>query len=587
MCAPQAEYELCRRHTASHVMSMAVKMLHPEVTMGVGPWTETGFYQDYDLGEVKLSDKDFKKIEKKMRWIVNKDFAVVRRTVPAAEAREKFGHDPYKMELIADLVAKDAELTFYDFVNEAGEAVYSDLCAGPHLERTGEVGTFKLMKIAGAYWRGDADREMLTRLYGVAFATKEDLGAYLTLLEEAAKRDHRKLGKELDLFCFSEIVGSGLPLFTPKGTFLREKIAGTIKEIQERYGFTAVHIPHITKKDLYETSGHWQKYQDDLFHVKGKGQTEFVMKPMNCPHHTQIYASRPRSYRDLPLRLAETTMCYRDEQPGELLGLSRVRGFTQDDGHTFCRMDQVKAEVTIVVNIIREFYTKLGMFGEGQYRVSLSVRDSENLQKYLGLDANWDRAEQMLQEVAEEQGLNYERIEGEAAFYGPKLDFLFRDAIGREWQLATAQLDFVMPERFGLAYINEQGEKEQPVMIHRAIAGSLERFMSVIIEHFAGAFPLWLSPVQAHICPVVDRHVEAAYDLRDALKTVGGRAEVIDPSDTLGKRLRNAQTQKVPLTLIVGDSEVADGTVTVRKYGEKQDETVTQATLVEMIAGAK
>ncbi len=572
-----------RRHTGSHILSYAVGMAFKDVKRGVGPHTDTGFYQDFDFGNQEVSDKDFKKIEKKMRWIVNKNFKVIRVEKTPAEARAYFANDEYKLELIDEIEARGEILTFHNFVNEGGEEVYQDLCMGGHLESTGEIGVFKLTKMAGAYWRGDSERTMMNRIYGVAFEDEAALKAYEKFLEEAAKRDHRKLGAELDLFTFSEKVGSGLPLFTPKGAFMRNKIKDTIMDIQSQYGFEEVYIPHITKKDLYETSGHWDKFKDDLFHVKGKGDTEFVMKPMNCPHHTQIYASQMRSYRDLPIRYAETTTCYRDELPGELLGLSRVRALTQDDGHVFCTNDQVGEEVQNLVKVVREFYTKLGMWDDGQFWVSLSVRDSSNKEKYLGEDKYWDQAEDFLELVAEGEKLPYKRVEGEAAFYGPKLDFQFKDAIGREWQLATIQLDFVQPERFGLEYINDQGQKEPPVMIHRAIAGSLERFMSVIIEHFAGAFPAWLAPVQVHILPVNQVHENFAYNLAQQLKGAGGRVEVYDPSDSLGKRIRNSQTKKIPYTLVVGDNEVNSGKLNVRSYGKEKEELLGLDQFIELL----
>ena len=567
--------ETRRRHSGSHIMTAAVKMIFKDVKLGVGPWTDEGFYQDFDFGKDKISDKDFKKIEKKMRWIVNKDFPIKKEMVSAERALKLFEGDKFKTELIQEIIDRGEDLSFYYFGDSLEDAFYVDLCAGPHLDSTGQLGVFKLTKLAASYWRGDSEKETLTRIYGVAFPDKEGLNAYEKLLEEAAKRDHRKLGAELDLFTFSEKVGSGLPLFTPKGAFIRNKIEETIMGIQSKFGFEKVHIPHITKKDLYETSGHWDKFKEDLFHVRGKQETEFVMKPMNCPHHTQIYASQMRSYRDLPIRYAETTTCYRDELPGELLGLSRVRALTQDDGHTFCTVDQIKEECKNLVEVIRQFYTKLGMFNEGDFWVSLSVRDSKDLSKYLGDEKNWDRAENFLEEIAKEENLPYKRVEGEAAFYGPKLDFQFKDAIGREWQLATVQIDFVQPERFGLEYINSQGQKERPVMIHRAIAGSLERFMSVIIEHFAGAFPAWLSPVQAQILPVNTAHEDFAYDLAERLKAEGARIEVYDSSDSLGKRIRNSQKSKVPFTIVIGNNEVESGNLQVRKYGEKSDEVMT------------
>jgi len=585
--------ETRRRHTASHIMTAAVKMLHPEAQLGVGPPTDDGFYQDFDFSKIKpgleegcptLSPGSFKKIEKKMRWIVNKNFKIVRFDTDLETAKKECADDKYKTEILEDLIAGgEKNFSFYDFVDESGNIFYRNLCAGPHLDSTGEVGAFKLTKIAGAYWRGDADREMMTRIYGVAFPTADDLEKFEEMRREAATRDHRKLGRELDLFTFSEKVGAGLPLFTPRGTFLRNCIADTISEIQEKYGFEKVSIPHICKKDLYETSGHWEKFSDDLFHVRGKGDTKFVMKPMNCPHHTQIYASKMRSYRDLPVRYGEVTTCYRDELPGELLGLSRVRSLTQDDGHIFCTVDQIKIECKNIVAVIREFYTKLEMWSEGNFWVSLSVRDSKNLEKYLGDEKNWDSAEKFLEEIAVEENLDFKRIEGEAAFYGPKLDFQFRDAIGREWQLATIQIDFVQPENFKLEYIDENGEKQRPVMIHRAVAGSLERFLSVIIEHFAGAFPAWLAPVQVAILPVSATHADRAREVFEKISSVGGRAEIFDPSESLGKRIRLAQTQKIPFSIVIGDDEVESGCLAVRKYGERVDEKMEVGGFLQLL----
>ncbi len=569
------DLETRRRHSGSHIMTAAVKMMFKEVKLGVGPWTDEGFYQDFDFGEKTFSDKDFKKVEKKMRWIVNKNFPIKKEMVSNDRALALFRDDPFKTELIQEIIDRKEELSFYYFGESLETAFYVDLCAGPHLDSTGELGVFKLTKVAASYWRGDSDKATLTRIYGVAFADKSELEAYEEFLEEAAKRDHRKLGAELGLFAFSEKVGGGLPLFTPKGTFIRHKIEETIMDIQADYGYEKVHIPHITKKELYETSGHWKQYKDDLFHVKGKSDTAFVMKPMNCPHHTQIFDASPKSYRDMPVRYAETTACYRDEQAGELLGLSRVRSITQDDGHVFCTVDQIKQESKNIAEVIRRFYSKLGMFEDGKFWVSLSVRDPQKMEKYLGSDEGWDKAEQFLEEIAQEENFPYKRVEGEAAFYGPKLDFQFRDAIGREWQLATIQIDFVQPTNFKLSYTTAEGKKETPVMIHRAIAGSLERFMSVIIEHFAGAFPAWLSPIQAHILPVNQAHEDFAYDLAKRLKAKDARTEVYDSSDSLGKRIRNSQKAKVPFTIVIGDKEVESGNLQIRKYGEPQDEEMT------------
>jgi threonyl-tRNA synthetase len=404
---------------------------------------------------------------------------------------------------------------------------------------------------------------MLTRIYGVAYDTKEELEAYEEQMRQAKARDHRKIGKELDLFTFSELVGPGLPLFTPNGTLMRDLIVDKIMNIQAKYGYSKVTIPHITKSDLYKTSGHWEKFGDELFKVKGQSDAEFVMKPMNCPHHTQIFDSKPRSYKELPIRYAETTMVYRDEQAGELIGLGRVRSITQDDGHVFCTFDQIDQEVENIVHVIKEFYQSLDMYQEGKFWVSLSVSDPNEPEKYLGDAENWKKAEEMLENVAKRLELPYKRIEGEAAFYGPKLDFMFYDAIGRERQLATAQLDFVMPERFGLEYTDNEGNKQRPVMIHRAIAGSLERFMAIMIEHFAGNFPLWLSPAQIAVIPVAEVHNEYAQMIHDALTEAGFRTDIDTSNESMGKKIRAAKTAKLPYFVVIGDKEVESNTVTV------------------------
>jgi threonyl-tRNA synthetase len=569
-----------KRHSAAHVLAAAVMQMFPEAKLGTGPVIENGFYYDMKLPR-PLIPEDLPILQKKMEKISSQQIPFERYVEPVDQAKaflKKIGQD-FKTELVEKFEKTGVQdVSFYKNGNH-----FVDLCEGPHVEHTGQIGSFKLTHFSGAYWQGDAERDQMTRIYGVCFNSPKELRKYEEMIVEAKKRDHRKLGAELDLFTFSELVGSGLPLFTPKGTLMREIIATTIQDIQAKYGFDKVSIPHITKKDLYEVSGHWDKFKDDLFHVSGKSKTEFVMKPMNCPHHNQIFASRMRSYRDLPIRYAEVTTCYRDELPGELLGLSRVRSLTQDDGHVYCRINQVKEECRNIANVVRDFYTKLGMFGKGDFWVSLSVRDSEKLEKYLGDAENWDKAEQFLKEVAEEENLPFERVEGEAAFYGPKLDFQFRDALGREWQLATIQIDFVQPERFGLEYTNEQGEKERPVMIHRAVAGSLERFMAVIIEHFAGAFPAWLAPVQAQILPVSDAQHEYATSVFDSLKTAGVRVEIAEASDSLGKRIREGQMQKIPFLLILGDQEKEDNTVTVRKYGEKAQQTLSLAEFIDLV----
>ncbi len=558
------------RHSLAHVMARAVLEHYPDALPTIGPPTETGFYYDFSFS-TPVTDKDLSKIEKTMRKIlpVWGDFSV--REVSESEARELFIKNKFKCELIDGIVARGEKITLYT----SGD--FTDLCAGPHVANARELdgAVFKLTHVAGAYFKGDENREMLTRIYALAFESEEALQKHETLIEEAKKRDHRKLGRELDLFTFSDLVGSGLPLFTPKGTALRQAIIDKIYGFQKEFGYTPVTIPHITKKELYETSGHWEKFGNELFQVKSREGAEFVMKPMNCPHHTQIYASQMRSYKDLPLRYTEATMVYRDEQAGELLGLSRVRSITQDDGHVFCTPEQIEQEVGSIISVIEKFYTSLGMFNKDTYTLTLSVRDPENKEAYLGDDATWNTAEEKLAQVAETHGLSYVRAEGDAAFYGPKLDFKFRDALGREWQLATAQLDFQMPKRFGLEYTDRDGKRKTPVMIHRAIAGSLERFMSVIIEHFAGAFPFWMSPVQVVVVPIKETHDEKAGEVCSALQNSGYRVEYARSDDSFGKRVRNAKNAKVPYVIIIGDKDIEAGKVTLESRDQGQIGQVT------------
>jgi len=549
------------RHSLAHVLADAVLELYPHAKCGSGPATEEGFFYGFDFsgGETPGED-DLKTIEKKMRHLLKQSVVPEQETITTEEALERFKESPYKVEILKEKGEKNNnEISVYTV------GKFSDPCSGPHVAATKEINkkAFRLERIAGAYWKGDEKNPMLTRIYGLAFEDAEGLAEYDKMQKEAKERDHRKIGKELDLFTFSDLVGSGLPLFTPKGTLLRNLVVDKIYSIQEKYGYERVWIPHIAKKDLYKKSGHWEKFGEELFKVKGKTDVEFVMKPMNCPHHTQIYASKPRSYKDLPIRYTEATTNYRDEQPGELLGLSRVRSLTQDDGHVFCTMEQVENEVQNIIDVIRSFYTSLGMFNDETYWVSLSVRDQKLQDEYLGESSVWDTAENILEEVAKKENLNYKRIEGEAAFYGPKLDFMFKDAIGREWQLGTVQLDLNMPGRFGLEYTDKDGTKKTPVMIHRAIAGSLERFLSVIIEHFAGNFPLWLSPEQIRVIPVADTHTEYATQVFNELKAIGIRATMDDSSESMGKKIRVAKTDKLPYFVVVGDKEVEAKNVTL------------------------
>ncbi|OGD69111.1 threonine--tRNA ligase [Candidatus Campbellbacteria bacterium RIFCSPLOWO2_02_FULL_35_11] len=547
------------RHSLAHIMASAIKQKFPEMKFGIGPIIENGFYYDFD--DVEIKDTDLAKIQKEMKKLIQKNIVFEKEEISTNDAKKMFKDQPYKIELIEDLIKNEGVKNVTIYLSDG----FVDLCAGPHIESTKEINSdaFKLTKVAGAYWRGDEKNKMLTRVYGVAFETKEELEEYEKRQEEAEKRDHRKLGKELDLFTFSDLIGPGLPLFTPKGTLIRDLIIDKIQNIQKDYGYQRVDIPHITKSDLYKTSGHWEKFGDELFKVKGQGDSEFVMKPMNCPHHTQIYASKQVSYKNLPIRYTESTKVYRDEQAGELIGLSRVRSITQDDGHIFCAPDQIEQEVANIVSIIKEFYESLNMFNVGDYWVSLSVRDSKDLSKYLGDENLWDKAEKTLEEIAKKENLPYKKVEGEAAFYGPKLDFMFKDALGRERQLATAQLDFIMPQRFKLEYTDKDGTKKTPVMIHRAIAGSLERFMAVMIEHFAGAFPFWLSPVQVKVLPIADAHKEYAKNIYDQIKAKGFRVELDDDNESLGKKIRKAKMEKIPYLLVIGEKEVEEKTITV------------------------
>ncbi len=567
------------RHSLAHIMATAIQELYPKAKFGIGPVVEHGFYYDMELPET-LSTDDLVAIESKMQEVIKADYPFVHSHLKLDEAIAHFRKldQTYKLELLNDLkthgttVAKDIDRTQLgldegskvDEVSIYTDGPFMDLCRGPHVESTGKVGAFKLMRVSGAYWRGNEKNAQLQRIYGVGFTTKDQLKAHLQMLDEAEKRDHRKIGKEMDLFTFSDLVGAGLPLYTPRGTVIIEGLKGALKEIGKRYGMQQVSIPHLAKLELYQTSGHAQKFEEELFKVKSHYNQEFVLKPVNCPHHTQIYASRPRSYRDLPMHYAETTTQYRDEKPGQIGGLQRTRGFTVDDGHIFCRVDQIEAEAGKVVNIIREFYEGLGMWGK--HWVSLSVRDISTPEKYIGEPSDWDEAENMLAEVAKKFKLDAKRMEGEAAIYGPKLDFMFQDALGRETQLATIQLDFAMPKRFGLTYLDQDGQQKHPVMIHRAILGSFERFMMLLIEHFAGAFPLWLAPEQLRLAPINDSKpiMDYAYKLKAEFEAAGLRVGVDGTAESVGKKIRAAGMAKVPYTIVLGEQELESGNLSPR-----------------------
>ena len=555
-------------------MTMAVLELYPNAGLGVGPVIDDGFYQDYDL-PVAISEDLFEKIEKRMCEIIKQDVLFEQHDMDFEEALSAYKDDPYKTELIKDLQAHgEKNVSFYK------SDWFENLCKGPHVAKTSEIDpeSFKLTKVAGAYWRGDEKNKMLTRIYGVAFANKQELDAHLTMLEEAVKRDHRKLGKELGLFTFSPLVGSGLPLFTAKGTELRRLLGDFVWHLMKPYGYERVWIPHLAKSDLYKVSGHWDKFADDIFHVRSKKtDDEFVLKPMNCPHHTQIFASEPRSYRDLPIRMSEITTVYRDENTGQLQGLSRVRSITQDDAHIFCTMDQVKQEALGIHDIITKFYQAFDM----PLRVRLSMHDPENMSKYLGSNELWDQAVETLCSLLVELGKEYEEGIGEAAFYGPKIDFIATDAIGREWQLATIQLDFNLPERFELEYIDTDGQKKRPVMVHRAISGSIERFISVLIEHYSGAFPFWLSPEQIRIATVNEEHVEAAKKILFELTEVGVRATLDSSNEKVGKKIRSAAMSKIPWTIVIGQKEVDGGDFKVNVFEQDEDRVIKASELIE------
>ncbi len=541
-----------KHHSLAHLLAAAVLELWPDAKRAIGPAIENGFY--YDFGDLKITDADLPKIEKAMRKILPTWHSFEKKAIEANEAKELFRDNPYKLELIEEY-EKDGLTTY-----TSGE--YVDLCRGGHSLEI-DPQSFKLTHIAGAYWRGSEKNAMLTRIYGVAFDTKAELDAYLAMMEEAKKRDHKVLGPKLDLFVFSDLVGAGLPLWTPRGTLLRNTLDDFVWSLRRMRDYEKVEIPHITKKELYETSGHWEKFKNELFRITTREGHEFAMKPMNCPHHTQIYARRQWSYRELPQRYANTTMCYRDEQSGELAGLSRTRSFAQDDAHVFCRMAQAKDEFLKVWDIVHEFY---GAFGF-TLRVRLSLHDPDQMEKYLGEVDRWNEAEGMLRQIVEEKKADFFEGVGEAAFYGPKLDFMAKDSIGREWQVATIQLDMNMPERFDLTCINESGEKERIVMIHAAIMGSIERFLSIAIEHFAGAFPLWLAPVQVAVLPISEKHAEEASKVTEYLKTLGLRAELHDQNESIGKKIRTAEMMKIPYLFIMGDKEVAEKKIAVRKRG--------------------
>lgn len=562
-----------KRHTLAHLLAAATLKHYPHAKLTLGPAIEDGFYYDIDFagGEEKPGEADLARLEQTMRELLPSWEKFSHEKVSVAEAKKRFKGNSYKLELIDEIAERDEQITLYT----VGD--FMDLCRGGHSESPAKdiaPDSFTLDRIAGAYWRGDEKNPQLTRIYGLAFDTKKELDEYRAMREEAKKRDHRVLGKALDLFTFSDLVGPGLPLWTPKGTVLRHQLDAYVQELRSQYGYTPVTIPHLTKRNLYETSGHWEKFGDELFRIETREEKEFAVKPMNCPHHTQIFARRPHSYKEMPQRFSETTMVYRDEQSGELSGLTRVLSITQDDSHVFCRQNQIKEEFFKVWDIVDTFYSTFGF----TVKVRLSFHDPKTPEKYLGTEDIWKSAEDALRDIAKERGADYFEAPGEAALYGPKLDFMATDSLGRQHQVATIQLDMNLPERFDLTCINEQGEKERIAIIHSATMGSIERFLAVLIEHLNGAFPLWLSPVQVKVLPVSEKHAKYADKVTAQLKDAGFRVELDASDESLGKRIRTAKLEKVPYFFIAGDKEFEAGTVTVEsRDGKSASKDVAEA----------
>jgi threonyl-tRNA synthetase len=564
-------------HSSAHLLAEALEALYPGVKFGIGPPIENGFYYDVDLGDKVLSINDLPAIEEKMKELARQKNTFARRDVTKADAIAHFTDkgDEYKLELLGEL--EDGTITFYQQGN------FIDLCRGPHIPNTENIKAIKLLKVAGAYWRGDEKRKQLTRIYGITFPKQKELEEYLTLLEEAKKRDHRKIGQELELFMFTERVGGGLPMWLPKGTILRNRLQDYMRKEQLKRGYQEVMTPHIGKRELYETSGHWEKYGEDSFRPiqTPKEGEEFLLKPMNCPHHCEIYANSPHSYRDLPLRIAEFGTVYRYEQSGELHGLARVRGFTQDDAHIFCTPEQVKSEFLDVLDLTKQVITKMGF---DNFTAQISLRDPENKEKYIGSDENWEVAERSIIEAAAEAGLETVTELGEAAFYGPKLDFMIKDALGRSWQLGTIQVDYNLPERFELEYIGADNQPHRPVMIHRAPFGSMERFISILLEHTAGKLPLWLAPEQYALLPIntQDDLLNYCKQIQAELSAHDIRGMLDDRNETIGRKIRDTELRKVPFMLIVGDKEQESGLVAVRKQGEGDQGAMSVADFVKL-----
>jgi len=584
------------RHSAAHLMASAIQKLYPEAKFGVGPALADSFYYDIELKH-QLTEDDLKKIENKMKALQQENLPYEREEMDIDDAIKLFTglKQPYKVELLNDLKnhGTTSASEIYGNENERSKAqgprskvtIYKtgdfiDLCRGPHVKSTKDVKEFKLLKVAGAYWRGDENNKMLTRVYGAAFADKKSLADYLRMLQEAQKRDHKILGPKLDLFVFNELVGPGLPLWTPKGTILRDVLDNFIWELRSKKGYEKVEIPHITKKELYEISGHWDKFKNELFRITTREGHEFAMKPMNCPHHTQIYDRRPHSYRELPQRYANTTMCYRDEQTGELAGLSRLRAFTQDDAHVFCRQSQIEQEFMTCWDIIDEFYGAFGFNLEPR----LSLSDPNNMKAYLGDKKIWQEVEDILRQIVKKRKIKAPEQTGEAAFYGPKIDFMSKDSLGREWQVATIQLDMNMPKNFNLTCVNEKGEDERIVMLHCAVMGAIERFLSILIEHTAGVFPAWLSPVQVALLPVSpEKHLEYSQKLAHGLREQGARVWIDDSDESVGKKIRNSEQQKIPYILVIGDKEMESNKLAVRRQGERETVEMSVDEVVEKL----
>jgi len=553
------------RHSLSHLLAGAVLSFYPDAKLAIGPAIDNGFYYDFEFS-APINDKDLGKIEQKMRELLKKWSTFEKKEISLDEAKKIFANSPYKLELIADIEKEGAKPTIY----VSGD--FTDLCAGPHVTTTKEIlgGGFKLERIAGAYWRGDENNKMLTRIYGLAFESKEKLEEYIKKMEEARARDHKKLGKELGLFVFSELVGPGLPLYTFKGATIRKEIINYSNELQKSIGYQEVHTPNMNKAELFKVSGHYEKYKDDMIKaVSNYSKEEYFLKPMNCPQHTQLYAAEPRTYKELPLRIADFANLYRDERPGELSGLTRLRCFCQDDAHAFCREDQIKQEFKNVLGIIHK---ALGTYKMTDYVVRLSLWDPNKREKYLGEPEIWEKSQSMLEEILIENKIEYVKAVGEAALYGPKMDIVTKDSIGREWQISTIQLDLIMPERFKLTYVDKDGKEKRPVMIHRAITGSPERLMGILIEHYAGNFPVWLSPTQIKIIPVRENHNEYAKKISDSLKNLGVRVEFDDTDEGMGKKIRAGKVNKIPYMLVIGDKEVESGDLALEiRDGAKQE----------------